>query len=343
MGGAVDGSTLGPGGKSSADADDARYGAVDRVLERSAWEPAEAAHQQRVDELTAAHRERSAAGVRHPVEDFLFTYYSLRPSQLRRWHPGLGVALLDADQRADWRFYRQVTDPRGSGEPVVRALRKPVVVADPVAFCAERGAGVRFISRLLRQTSRAPGQFGCFGLHEWAMVYQRSTSSRRHPELPLRLGAGGTDEVVRSHSIRCSHFDAFRFFSDAARPLNLLSPDIGTRAEMEQPGCLHVSMDLYKWAFRLLPLVSSSLLLDCFELAREVRKLDMRASPYDLSALGYRPVTIETAAGKAEYVAGQRACADRAAGLRVRLLTVLDRTPIDPTAPDQPDLTHDQA
>ena len=25
--------------------------------------------------------------------DFLFTYYSLRPRQLRRWHPGFGVVL----------------------------------------------------------------------------------------------------------------------------------------------------------------------------------------------------------------------------------------------------------
>ena len=32
----------------------------------------------------------------------------------------------------------------------------------------------------------------------------------------------------------------------------------------------------------------------------------MRASPYDLTELGYQPVPIETAAGKAEYVAAQR-------------------------------------
>jgi hypothetical protein len=46
----------------------------------------------------------------------------------------------------------------------------------------------------------------------------------------------------------------------------------------------------------------------------------MRASPYDLSALGWAPVAIETPEGKAEYVAAQRAFAARGAALRVRLL-----------------------
>ena len=41
------------------------------------------------------HRRRT--GVKHPVADFLFTYYSYRPAQLRRWHPGAGVVLADAD------------------------------------------------------------------------------------------------------------------------------------------------------------------------------------------------------------------------------------------------------
>ena len=34
--------------------------------------------------------------MKHPVHDFLFTYYSQRPAQLRRWHPGYGVALAGA-------------------------------------------------------------------------------------------------------------------------------------------------------------------------------------------------------------------------------------------------------
>ncbi|MBM9466307.1 hypothetical protein JL106_03310 [Nakamurella sp. YIM 132084] len=92
---------------------------------------------------------------------------------------------------------------------------------------------------------------------------------------------------------------------------------------LEQPGCLHVSMDLYRWAYQLGPLVPGSLLLDCFELARDVRVLDMRASPYDLTELGLEPVAVETAAGRAEYVAAQRAFAHRAAPLRTALLDLV--------------------
>ena len=57
---------------------------------------------------------------------------------------------------------------------------------------------------------------------------------------------------------------------------------------------LRVSIDLYKHAFRPAPLIPSELVADCFELARDVRVLDMRASPHDLSALDYDQVRVET-------------------------------------------------
>ncbi len=94
----------------------------------------------------------------------------------------------------------------------------------------------------------------------------------------------GTDDVVESHRITCTHFDAFRFFTDEARPLNLLQPtrEVSSSSN-EQPGCLHASMDVYKWAYKLAPLTPSELVADCFELARDVRQVDMQAAPYDLS------------------------------------------------------------
>ena len=82
--------------------------------------------------------------------------------------------------------------------------------------------------------------------------------------------------------------------------------------------------DLYKWAYKLSPLVPSELLLDAFVLAREIRELDMRASPYDLTGLGYEPVAIETPDGKREYTTAQRAFAERAAVLRDRLVNACD-------------------
>ncbi|WP_212753955.1 3-methyladenine DNA glycosylase [Nakamurella aerolata] len=270
------------------------------------WRPRQQQHQRRVDELTAGRRVRAAAGRRHPVDDFLFTYYSLRPGQLRRWYPGAHVELEDADERLDWGLHQ-----RGPGGGVR---------VDLPAFVAARGEQVEFIGRLLTATAKRPAQLGCLGLHEWAMVYGQGRDLLRHNGYPLRLGSDGTDEVVRGHRIRCSHYDAFRFFTPAARGLNQLQPDLESRVSNEQPGCLHVGMDLYKWAYKLIPAVPSELLIDCFVLARQIRTVDMRASPYDLQALGYRPIAIETPAGKAEYVALQREFAERARPLRAELI-----------------------
>lgn len=177
---------------------------------------------------------------------------------------------------------------------------------------------------LLEATLSRPGRFGCFGLHEWAMVYRADDEQVRHQGWPLRLGRGGTDAVVEQHTVACSHFDAYRFFTPEAAPLNTLSPSRDTQLTLEQPGCLHAGMDLYKWSFKLAPAVPSELVLDAFTLARDIRELDMRAAPYDLRELGYEPVRIETTEGKAEYVEAQRAFTVRSNALRRRLLAVLD-------------------
>ena len=54
------------------------------VLTESRWLTAEAAHERAVDERVEAHLRRRATGEKHPVEDFLFTYYRHRPGALRR-------------------------------------------------------------------------------------------------------------------------------------------------------------------------------------------------------------------------------------------------------------------
>ncbi len=289
---------------------DAATGAPLTVLQEADWRVVAAAHAADVDELTAAHRGRVGTGQLHPVHDFLFSYYSLRPAQLRRWYPGIGVGLAGAAERSDWRFHR-TTDS--------------VTTVDRDAMLTDRADQIHFMARLLAATADRSPQFGCLGLHEWAMVYRQSSGQRRHTDWPLRLGSQGTDEVVQSHQIRCSHYDAFRFFSGPARPRNLLQPSLPDRENLEQPGCLHAGMDLYKWSYKLMPAVPSELLLDCFRLARDIREVDMRASPYDLAELGYSPIAIETAAGKTEYIALQRVFADRGAPLRARLLAVIDR------------------
>ena len=278
------------------------------ALPTEAWTARSAAHEARIDRWTAPPRERRRRGQAHPVLDFLFTYYSETPGRLRRWHPGPGVALAGPAPHAAWRWY--ATDVDG------------VASLDVEAFVADRGDTVRFVRRLLAATASRPAFSGCFGLHEWAMVY-RDTGTR-HP-VPLRLGQQGTDDVVEAHQIRCTHFDAFRFFTPPAVGRNRLQPTRETQPDLEQPGCLHAGMDLYKWAYKLSPATPGELVADCFELAVEIRELDMRASPYDLREHGYEPVAIETPEGKAAYVAAQRRFAERGAVLRRRLLDVCDR------------------
>ncbi len=275
------------------------------VLDGPAWRARAAAHRTRTRVWTAPHRERRRRGEAHPVLDFLFTYYSLRPVRLEQWHPGPDVELRDADAFPDLPGHVR------SGDAV--AL-DPDRLPDRVRRTAE------FVRALLSATAARPPRLGCFGLHEWAMVYR--SDAPRHGAVPLRLGAAGTDAVVESLPVQCSHHDAFRFFTAAARPRNALQPAREDQVALEQPGCLHATMDLYKWAYKLAPAVPGELVADCFALAVEVRELDMRASPYDLTAHGYSPVRIETPAGRAEYARAQAGFAERAAPLRQRLLEV---------------------
>jgi hypothetical protein len=278
------------------------------VLVEAEWTAREAAYQRRIDAWVVPHQQRRRAGQTHPVWDFLFTYYSESPNRLRRWHPGTGVLLTGpgAADRSSWPFYTAA----GAG-----------VQVDVPAFLARRRTAVGWVHGLLTATAGRKAQLGCFGLHEWAMLYRPDDGEVRHP-LPLRLGQSGTDAVVEGHRVQCSHVDAYRFFTRAGVPRNTLAPTRDSQQQLEQPGCLHATMDLYKWAYKLSPAVPGELLADCFELAADVRELDMRASPYDLGTLGWAPVAIETPAGKAEYVSAQRGFAARGAVLRERLLAV---------------------
>ncbi len=294
---------------------------VPEVVPEHEWRARAAAHRDRVNELIGPYVRQRAAGAKHPVIDFLFTYYGHKPAQLRRWHPGYGVALDNAGEYAGSRGYHAI-HPDGSREPAEGQPPRQAWTADP-AFLNRRRGTIEFIANLLRATATRPTHLSCFGLHEWAMVYR--TDDVRHHQVPLRLGHTGTDAVVESMPLRCTHFDAYRFFTPEALPRNAAPLTRDDQLTREQPGCLHANMDLYKWAFKLVPLVDSALLLDCFELSCTARELDMRASPYDLTEFGYTPVPIETPSGRAEYVRGQAELAENAAPLRARLLAAADQ------------------
>lgn len=84
-------------------------------------------------------------------------------------------------------------------------------------------------------------------------------------------------------------------------------------------------MDIYKWTMKLGPLVPGELLLDTFDLALDIGRVDMQASPYDVSEYGLPPVKIETPEGKSEYAAMQRGFMERSNALRVRVLDAITR------------------
>ena len=282
------------------------------VLAEPEWLERRRAHEKRVRQWTDPHQARQARGEKHPIEDFLWEYYSYRPSWLKRWHPGPDVVLLGDAAREYLRW------------PEYHARDEGVAV-NLAAFEAKRRDSLVWLAGMLRQTHERTPAFGCFGLHEWAMVYGLRAEEIRHAQLPLRFSPEETARVVDSLPVRCTHFDAFRFFTPAARPLNRFQPERATTADLEQRGCLHANMDLYKWAFKLAPFTPSELVADCFALAHEIRLLDMRASPYDLRAWGHAPVAIETPEGRAEYERMQRAFSERSQPLRARLLAVCER------------------
>jgi hypothetical protein len=280
---------------------------LQKSLATPAWLALEQSHAARVGPYLDAHAARMRRGEAHPVYDFLFTYYSFAPAHLRRWHPGFGVLLTgaEAERFLNYRGYCRIGDGIGASVEGIRP---------------ERAAALHWMLSMLEGSQSRPARFGCYGLHEWAMVYR--SSSVRHP-YPLRMSAGDLAAFVEAQALCCTHYDAFRFFTPEARPLNRLQPERATTIDLEQRGCLHANMDLYKWAYKLVPLTSSRLIADCFELARAIREVDMRASPYDLADLGFPPIRIEDPAGRAEYEAAQRIFSQRAEPLRGELIALL--------------------
>lgn len=239
-----------------------------------------------------------------PVMDFLFEYYAFRPSHLKRWSPGFGV-FLEGAVKDDLMFNEMRTANGGS-------------YLDNAAFPSGRISSMEWILDVLEQSLERSPSFGCFGMHEWAMVYR--TDHIRHDHLPLRMDKKELAEFVESRPPACTHFDAFRFFTKKARPLNRHDLSRDTFAEMEQPGCLHTNMDLYKWAFKMYPWISSDTIRRAFTLAVETRYIDMKASPYDLRERGLEPIRIETNEGRREYVRRQKEIFEKSQPIRKRLI-----------------------
>lgn len=279
-------------------------------LAEEEWLPLAQAHEERVRPLIDGRLDRRARGESNAVEDFLFDYYPYSPGKLATWHPGLGVVLHGGPAQAY----------------LARAGYRPedtAVTAD-IAWLEPRRPRLELAIRILSGTASRPPMTGCFALHEWAMVYRLGQEQVRHSYLPLRLTPEEIADTVDAWGLRCTHIDAFRFFTPEAIPLNSLTPTRATQPDLDQPGCLHASMDLYKYAFWFSPLVPSDLVMDCFAVAAQAREIDMRASPYDVSPFGLAPLRVETPEGRSEYAEAQRLLIEGSAPLRERLSATLE-------------------
>ena len=245
--------------------------------------------------------------------DFLFDYYPYSPGRLGTWHPALGLRL-----EGDW-------EPLSKADAYTHDGATWGV--DPLTIDRARLA---LALGVLKGTHGRAAQHSCFGMHEWAMVYRTSPSDVRHESESLRLSPTEISGVVDDVGLRCTHIDAFRFFTAKAEPLNEYTPTRARQANDEQPGCIHANMDLYKYAMWFQPYIPGNLVVDCFELSVYAREIDMRASPYDLKHLGYSPIAVETIDGRREYASAQRDIAAKADSLRQSLITGL--TAVDTAA-----------
>lgn len=279
------------------------------VLARDAWLKQAARHEQIVEPWVAPRLARRSLGQSHPVDDFLFEYYPVSPNKLMTWHPGFGVALEACDE--DLEQFPQSAYEFVDGHIVIRhSWLEPRV---------ERATQTH---NFLKVTGQRPARTGCFGLHEWAMVL--GPEEVRHSSWKLRLTQDEIRATIDEVGLKCTHFDAFRFFTPTAIPLNPIQLTRDDQVEYDQPGCLHANMDLYKYAQKFAPIVGSALVRDTFALAREIRTVDMQVAPYDLADLGVEPIPVETPEGRTEFAKHQLDFSHRAVALRQQLVDALE-------------------
>jgi len=261
----------------------------------------------------------------NPIYNFLHSYYKYSTADLKKYSPGISVALLGARPGVNLDILNEK----------YMAFNEEGGCYDVSTFhiMASGKYGLARLTKdrdVLRATSAKAPFFGCFGMHEWAMLYSgNGTNIVGHQEsTPLRVDQKTIDALVGGPGqIRCTHYDAFRFFQPSAKPMNMINTlSRENTPRHEQPGCIHANMDLFRYAYQLYPYISSAVLVDALRLALEARKVDMRASPYDVSAFeGCEvPICVETPQGRKLYIEEQERIASTAVPIRKAILRVYD-------------------
>lgn len=278
------------------------------VLSSDHWQSLRKNHEKILRPEIEYHISRRSRQEAEPVMDFLFDYYHFRPAYLLKWTPGIGTALEKGDEP-----WPELSELR---------IQDDLAFTDPAFFPEKRIDSLRWMIKMLSNSASKKPVFACFGMHEWAMVYR--SENIRHSKVPLRMAPDELAAFVESRPLLCTHYDAFRFFTPEAVPLNHFELSRDTFADTEQPGCIHSNMDLYKWSFKLYPWISSEIIREAFFLAKDARFIDMKASPYDLLSHELEPIRIETDEGRKIYQAEQKRIFKKGEPLRKKLLKALN-------------------
>ncbi|NCP83861.1 MAG: 3-methyladenine DNA glycosylase [Bacteroidetes bacterium] len=269
-----------------------------------------------VNQLLSEYLGKRETGEKHPIYDFLFEYYFFSPSQLEKFSPGIAVSIIN-----DCENYEDFTLPNKNFYSF--SDEKNAWIMQTQSLSQKRKDSLTWVITLLEHTQQNEPQFACLGLHEWAMLYKNETNVRH--SLALRVSARELQHLVESKPLKCTHFDAFRFFTKEANPLNKTRLTKDSRVKSEQSACVHANMDIYKWSHKFYPWISSELILESFYLAIEARTIDMQASPYDVSLIGLNPIRIETKEGAEEYVRYQKQLCIKGNSIRLKLIHELEQ------------------
>lgn len=271
-------------------------------------------------------KERQHLVHNHPIYNFLHTYYRYSTDSLLKYSPGLlmvsnrlvGATQSDLDEGLLHDQYL-VFDRKGGARYDIKELAGESKQSRKKLDTLKRNL------QILKSSSQRQPLFSCYGLHEWAMLYKNN--EKHQNALDTRLSQEQIDAVVESNPLRCTHYDAFRFFAKDAQGLNRLPLTRSMQVEKEQTACIHATMDLFKYAYILYPLCSSKLLRDTLKVALRARYIDMRASPYDVSAFEgcHEAIRVESEEGRKEYAREQEALLEISAPLRAQLTKIYDQ------------------
>jgi hypothetical protein len=194
----------------------------------------------------------------HPIYNFIFVYFFFNRKILFQYSPGIDVEIESNHDPKEL-----VTINLAPELQPVSSHRDNLAVTS-----IEKKLSKKFLQRtlhILKSIQSKTPSFWCFGLHEWAMQYHSTQQTLTLPQknssfqsLPLRVTQEQIESLINPirHEaqssvprLRCTHYDAIRFFTPSSAPLNVVSPSPtrSTVDQYDQPGCIHVNMDLFKY------------------------------------------------------------------------------------------------